>query len=69
VPISILYPQDHAEWVHVKLTASATVSGTEASTSANFWLPILASDVDTANTTPPGVSSPYGVAAVCTNPN
>ncbi|MFI4895421.1 MAG: Ig-like domain-containing protein [Steroidobacterales bacterium] len=69
VPISILYPQDHAEWVHVKLTASATVSGTESSTSANFWLPILASDVDTANTTPPGYNSPYGVAAVCTNPN
>lgn len=70
IQLSVLYPQDHAEWVHVKLTATAAVSGTEASTDAVFWLPILASDVNTTtNGSPPGYNSPYGVANSCANPN
>jgi Big-like domain-containing protein len=69
VNINVIYPKDHALWVHVKLTATATVSGTESSTSAVFWLPILAADVNTTGTPPPGFDSPYGTAGVCTNPN
>lgn len=64
VALSVLYPQDHAEWVRVKLTASATVSGTQTTTSSVFWLPILANDVNTStNGSPPGAISPYGTAA------
>ncbi len=70
VPVQVLYPQDHSEWVRVKLTATATVAGTESSTSAAFRLAILAADVNTStNGSPPGALSPYGQAALCTNPN
>jgi hypothetical protein len=58
--VNITYPKDHAQWVQVLLTATTTVSGTQASTSAQFWLPILAADVDTPTTEPPGQISPYG---------
>jgi hypothetical protein len=58
--INITYPKDHAQWVQVLLTATTTVSGTQASTSAQFWLPILAADTDNPTIEPPGVISPYG---------
>ena len=61
--VSVLYPQDHAAWVAVEVTASATVQGTQSSTSTKFWLPMLAADIATANVSPPGQVSPYGVAA------
>jgi hypothetical protein len=66
---SILYPQDHSAWVAVEVTASATVQGTQSSTSTKFWLPILAADIATATVSPPGQVSPYGVATTCINPN
>ena len=69
VPVLVLYPQDHAGWVQVKLTASATVAGTESSTYSVFWLAMLAADVNsTTNGSPPGATSPYGVGA-CNVPN
>jgi hypothetical protein len=67
--LNITYPEDHAQWVQVLLTATATVSGTETSTTATFWLPILAADVATTTTTPPGFISPYGDATSCADPN
>lgn len=67
--LTITYPEDHAMWVQVLLTATATVSGTETSTTSTFWLPILASYVNTTTTTPPGAISPYGIATSCANPN
>ncbi len=64
---TITYPEDHALWVQVTLTATASVAGTESSTSTTFVLPELASYL-TPNTgaTPPGYVSPYGVGA-CTD--
>jgi len=35
---TVVYPEDHALWVQVTLTAKATVSGTESSTSTTFVL-------------------------------
>ncbi len=67
--VSILYPQDHAAWVAVEVTASATVQGTQSSTSTKFWLPMLAADITSPSVTPPGQVSPYGVANTCINPN
>ena len=67
--VSILYPQDHAAWVAVELTASATVQGTQSSTSTKFWLPMLAADIASPSISPPGQVSPYGVATACINPN
>jgi len=65
----ISYPEDHALWVQVTLTATATVSGSQSSTSSTFWLPILATYVTTTTTSPPGYLSPYGVATSCANPD
>jgi hypothetical protein len=60
--ISILYPKDRANWTAVRLTVRAQVAGTESTYQvAPYWLPVLASDISDANTTPPGQFSPYGV--------
>jgi len=67
--VNITYPEDHATWVQVLLTASATVSGTQTSTGAKFLLPILASYVANTQASPPGQVSPYGTATSCQNPN
>jgi hypothetical protein len=64
----VIYPEDHANWVQVTLTATASVSGTESSTSTTFVLPILATYVTTTTSSPPGVVSPYGTHT-CTDPN
>ncbi len=67
--VNLIYPKDHAYYVAVELTATATVSGTQSSTSAVFWLPGLAADFNSQGTSPPGPTSPYGTAATCANPN
>jgi hypothetical protein len=61
--VTLFYPEDHALWVQVKLTATATVAGTQTSTSAVFWLPILATYLTNTSQTPPGLFSPYGYGA------
>jgi len=65
----VTYPQDHALWVQSLLTATATVSGTETSTTSKFWLPMLAADITNTTVDPPGIVSPYGIATSCANPN
>ena len=66
---NVVYPEDHADWVQSKLTATATVQGTESSASATFWLPNLAAYITDITASPPGAVSPYGTAGVCTDPN
>jgi hypothetical protein len=66
---TVVYPEDHAAWVRVKLTASATVQGTASTGSTYFDLPILAAYVNNLQVTPPGAISPYGIANSCANPN
>ncbi|TSJ91500.1 Ig-like domain-containing protein [Chitinimonas sp. BJB300] len=65
----ISYPKNHAGWVKVRVTARATVNGSESSSSELFLLTIAASDVGDLKVSPPGATSPFGVAAVCTNKN
>jgi Bacterial Ig-like domain (group 1) len=67
--VKLIYPRDHADYVAVRLTAISTVSGTESSTSTDFWLPALAADVNTQTTAPVGPASPYGIANTCGNKN
>ena len=51
---TVTYPEDHANWVQVTLTATTTVQGTQAQTSMTFWLPILASYLTSSSSgTPP----------------
>ncbi|HEX9138976.1 MAG TPA: Ig-like domain-containing protein [Steroidobacteraceae bacterium] len=59
--LNVLYPEDYADWVYVSLTATATVTGTQSSSSTSFWLPILASYVNTITSAIPGQTSPFGV--------
>ncbi|MFZ0549553.1 MAG: Ig-like domain-containing protein [Steroidobacteraceae bacterium] len=68
--VNLLYPESVATYVAATLTASATVQGTQNSASSTFWLPVLATDVGTETTAPPGPYSPYGdTATTCPNPN
>jgi hypothetical protein len=67
--VNVTYPEDHALWAQVVLTATATVSGTQSSTISTFWLPMLAAYVTSTTQSPPGAISPYGVDAVCTDQN
>jgi hypothetical protein len=64
----ITYPKDHAYWEKYRLTAVASVAGTEATAYAQFVLTGLAKDY-AITTSPPGQVSPYGVASTCANPN
>jgi hypothetical protein len=65
---NVQYPEDHGFWVTSTLTATATVQGTETSTSSTFQLPMLAKYVNTITTDVPGRVSPYGIAATCSDP-
>ena len=67
--VDVLYPQDHATWVDVTLTATTSVQGTEFASSSSFNLIINGDDVDDENEAPPGASSPFGVLAGCGNTN
>jgi hypothetical protein len=63
--VLVTYPEDHAEWVQVLLTATSSVTGTQASTTSQFWLPILATYVTNIEQVPPGDTSPYGTHVNC----
>jgi hypothetical protein len=67
--VKVLYPKDHADWVQVRLTATTTVQGSQASTSSEFWLPVASNDVNSETKAPPGPVSPYGFAAACSDPS
>jgi hypothetical protein len=52
-------------WVEIQLEARTTVAGSEASSTATFFLPGLADDFNDCDVSPPGQISPYGVATTC----
>lgn len=64
---TIRWPQNYAFWVLVRLTATASVDGTEATRNLDFILPIAVEDLNSAGF-PPNQVSPFGVAADCTDP-
>jgi hypothetical protein len=49
----------------VLLTASTSVTGTQASTTSKFWLPMLAAYITNVDQNPPGTISPYGTNVNC----
>lgn len=67
--VQVVYPKDHAFWVNVRIIATATVQGTQASTSADLLLPGATKEFNDVSVLPPGIVSPYGTAATCSNPN
>ncbi len=58
--ISLIYAESYAPWVKLKLTASATVSGTESSTSVEFVVVGDATDFNSVSNPPAGATSPFG---------
>ena len=59
--ISLIYAESYAPWVKLKLTASATVSGTESRTDVEFVVTGLGSDFSSATVPPAGQVSPFGL--------
>lgn len=60
--ISLTYAESYAPWVKLRLTASATVSGTESSTSVEFYVSGASEDFSTATSPPAGAFSPFGTS-------
>ncbi len=67
--VTVTYPKDHAGYVGVELIATASVTGTESTTTSTFVLPGAAADFASESVNPPGLVSPYGVVNDCSNPN
>jgi hypothetical protein len=63
--MTVSYPESYGSWVQVLLTATATVSGTQASTSATFILPMSSVYLDVTTVPPPGQPSPFGIDDSC----
>jgi hypothetical protein len=64
---TITYPKDRANWTAVTLKATALVSGTEATATTAFTLPVASNDVNSILVSPPGAISPYGQSSNCQN--
>ena len=59
--VQVTWGKNYSHWADVRLTATASVAGTEASASTEFELPVLADDVSaTAESIPNQVSPWYG---------
>lgn len=69
VVFNLVYPQNYGSWATFEIEARSSVSGTEGSARLTETLGVAAADVGNKDVSPPFVVSPYGVAAVCSNPN
>ena len=63
---TVRWPQSYAMWVLVRLTATASVDGTESTRRMDFVLPMASADAG-PDETPPNIVSPFGIAADCTD--
>lgn len=63
------YGKNFALWVDTTITARAAAGGTESVQTQKWLLEVLADDMKDPNVPPPNVTSPFGIANVCTNPN
>lgn len=67
--VDVIYPQEWAYYLRVRLSAKTTVQGTEFARSVDFTLDGSATDFNDPKVAPPGTQSPAGIAGVCTDPN
>lgn len=63
------YGEQFALWVTARITASASVAGTESRQSILHYLPMEAGDAKKVDTTPANQPSPFGRSTSCTDPN
>ena len=67
---SLTYPKSQGNWVQVTITARVGDGSPGNTQTDSFLLPVIISDIDDPNVSPPGGTvSAYGSATVCTNPN
>ncbi len=74
--IKLLYAQQYAYWMQVRIRITAAVSGTESFADQKYVLEGITSDFNRDNVAPPGrvypdnsVGSPFGRAVSCANAN
>lgn len=63
--VCVFYPQNYNLWLDARISAKASVQGTEFSKSQTFELEALANDLNNTNASPPGVVSPFGPEPDC----
>jgi hypothetical protein len=68
VVLRVRHGQRFAFWAQYQISAGASTAGSDPPTTFNYTLSAAKADVD-APSTPGFAVSPFGVAAVCTNPN
>lgn len=66
---ALQYGEQFAPWVKVKISARASVAGTESTQSIFYSLTGSTADFTVAATPPAGVNSPFGTSTVCADPN
>ena len=66
---NLLYGEQYAPWVTVRITARASVAGTESRQSIFYNLGGVESDFSSETVPPAGQSSPFGRSALCTDSN
>jgi hypothetical protein len=71
--VQITYGQSYARWVNINLIASAKVTGSESLNQTIFTLPVLATDINDEDLSPPrqgvGSEGPFGGAQNCSVPD
>jgi hypothetical protein len=68
--LKLVYPKDKASWVDYKITVAANgVAGTEGVAQYSGVLDVPAAAVNSSDSSPAFVVSPYGYATSCSNPN
>jgi hypothetical protein len=65
---TLRFGKNYAWWVNTQIVAKSLVSGTESKQVVSYLLEMSAADA-ASPATPANVSSPFGVANLCTNPN
>jgi hypothetical protein len=67
VLVHVFYPQEYAYYLQVTLQAQTNVQGTAFSAMSTFLLPGSATDFNSLTVAPPGVNSPFGTSATCSD--
>lgn len=67
--VNITYPQNHALWNTVKISAQVTVDGTEYTEKVLKTLSATAADLQNEDIAPPNHTSPYGTGTECSDPS
>jgi hypothetical protein len=65
----VVYPPNYAHWAKIELTATAAVAGRNNSASRSYYLPVLASELSSADISPSFQTSPFGIEPSCASPD